>query len=58
MKLYLHLYEKGNPTSFETGIFDFKKQNATLQDLFKEVAKVIPGVLISFTTTYMIGQKA
>ncbi len=44
MKLYLHIYEKSTPTVFETGIFEFNKQDATLQDLIKEISTVIPGV--------------
>jgi hypothetical protein len=48
MKLYLHIYEKTNPNTFETGIFEFNNKDATLQDLIKEISTVIPGVLDIF----------
>ena len=45
MKLYLHVYDKSNPTAFDTVIFNLDKQDATLQDLYVGIEKLVPQVI-------------
>ena len=44
MKLYLHVFDKTTPDTFDTVSYTFANQDGTLEDLFKDVQKVVPQV--------------
>lgn len=44
MKLYLHVFDKKTPAVFDTVVFNFENTEGTLQDLFRDVQKIVPQV--------------
>ena len=47
MKLYLHVFDKSTPSVFDTITYTFANEEGTLQDLQKEVQKLVPQVILS-----------